>query len=241
MNPARSNIILAAILSTVITPAINPAFAGDYCTTNIATIPDNATPGVQIPITVTAGTNQTIDSIELDLTLLHDWVGDLVITLESPSGTVITLLDRPGIPSTGFPGPFGCGGRNMTATFTDSAAVTAESTCSTTAAPVIAGPVIPTMPMDTFTDEPADGQWTLTIADHSPYDTGVITDACLSLTTSTACTADLNNDGELDFLDISEFLSAYSASNPLADLNNDGQYDFLDISEFLTAYTTGCP
>ena len=55
------------------------------------------------------------------------------------------------------------------------------------------------------------------------------------------CIADLNGDGELDFLDISEFLSLYSSQQPGADLNGDGQYDFLDISEFLSAYTSGCP
>lgn len=55
------------------------------------------------------------------------------------------------------------------------------------------------------------------------------------------CPADLNGDGNLDFLDISEFLSAYNAGTLAADLNNDGNYDFLDISAFLTSYNTGCP
>jgi len=55
------------------------------------------------------------------------------------------------------------------------------------------------------------------------------------------CAADLNGDGNLDFLDISEFLSAYTAGLPIADLNNDGNHDFLDISAFLTSYNTGCP
>ena len=53
--------------------------------------------------------------------------------------------------------------------------------------------------------------------------------------------ADLNGDGELDFLDISAFLQGYSAMNPIADFNNDGEFDFLDISNFLSDYSTGCP
>jgi len=53
--------------------------------------------------------------------------------------------------------------------------------------------------------------------------------------------ADLNSDGDLDFLDISAFLSGYSSQDPIADLNGDGAYDFLDISAFLAAYTNGCP
>ena len=51
--------------------------------------------------------------------------------------------------------------------------------------------------------------------------------------------ADLNGDGELDFLDISEFLSLYTANAPQADFNGDGEWDFLDISAFLAAYSAG--
>lgn len=53
--------------------------------------------------------------------------------------------------------------------------------------------------------------------------------------------ADLNGDGELDFLDISDFLAAFTALDLAADFNGDGELDFLDISLFLTAFTDGCP
>lgn len=53
--------------------------------------------------------------------------------------------------------------------------------------------------------------------------------------------ADINGDNELDFLDISLFLNAFSSNAPAADFNNDGQWDFLDISLFLGAFTAGCP
>ncbi len=53
--------------------------------------------------------------------------------------------------------------------------------------------------------------------------------------TAAQCVADLNLDGALDFLDISELLN----SNP--DLNGDGHFDFLDISMFLESYAGGCP
>lgn len=55
------------------------------------------------------------------------------------------------------------------------------------------------------------------------------------------CLADLNDDGELDFLDISAFLSAYTNMETDADLNSDGEFDFLDISAFLSSYSSGCP
>ncbi len=55
------------------------------------------------------------------------------------------------------------------------------------------------------------------------------------------CAADLNNDGVLDFFDVSMFLNAYSSMNPIADFDGNGVYDFFDVSAFLNAYTAGCP
>lgn len=55
------------------------------------------------------------------------------------------------------------------------------------------------------------------------------------------CAADLNDDTILDFFDISIFLSAFSAQDPIADLTNDGIFDFFDVSVFLSFFSTGCP
>lgn len=49
------------------------------------------------------------------------------------------------------------------------------------------------------------------------------------------CHADLNDDDELDFFDISFFLT-----NSI-DFNEDTVFDFFDISEFLQAFGAGCP
>jgi hypothetical protein len=55
------------------------------------------------------------------------------------------------------------------------------------------------------------------------------------------CPADLTGEGSLNFLDVSAFLSAYSATDPAADFVVDGQFNFLDVSAFLGAYSAGCP
>ena len=47
--------------------------------------------------------------------------------------------------------------------------------------------------------------------------------------------------GELNFFDVSAFLSAFSSSSPSADINNDGQWNFFDISAFLNTFNAGCP
>jgi hypothetical protein len=56
-----------------------------------------------------------------------------------------------------------------------------------------------------------------------------------------ACLADLTGDGTLNFFDVSAFLNAYTASDPIADFNGDGGFDFFDVSAFLNAYNAGCP
>ena len=56
-----------------------------------------------------------------------------------------------------------------------------------------------------------------------------------------ACPADLTGDGELNFFDVSAFLNAFAANDPIADFTGDGMYNFFDVSAFLNAFNAGCP
>ncbi|HCT46385.1 MAG: hypothetical protein CMJ35_10980 [Phycisphaerae bacterium] len=57
-----------------------------------------------------------------------------------------------------------------------------------------------------------------------------------------SCVADLNGDGELNFFDVSAFLTAFNGGDlEVADINGDGDLNFFDVSEFLTAFNAGCP
>jgi len=47
--------------------------------------------------------------------------------------------------------------------------------------------------------------------------------------------------GELNFFDVSAFLSAFNAMEPAADFDGNGMYNFFDISAFLMAFNAGCP
>ncbi len=53
--------------------------------------------------------------------------------------------------------------------------------------------------------------------------------------------ADLNNDGLINFTDVSTFVALFTANNPTADFNNDGLLNFTDVSAFVAAFTAGCP
>jgi hypothetical protein len=57
---------------------------------------------------------------------------------------------------------------------------------------------------------------------------------------SSPCDIDFNNDGELNFFDVSAFLQAYMNFDPVADFTGDGQFNFFDVSAFLIAYQEGC-
>ena len=47
--------------------------------------------------------------------------------------------------------------------------------------------------------------------------------------------------GTLNFFDVSVFLNAFNAADPMADLNGDGEFNFFDVSGFLSAFNAGCP
>lgn len=60
----------------------------------VLAIPDDNVTGVSTTLSL-AG-DLTIDRVEVDLSIAHGWIGDLLVTLTSPSGTTFALVDRPG-------------------------------------------------------------------------------------------------------------------------------------------------
>jgi hypothetical protein len=57
----------------------------------------------------------------------------------------------------------------------------------------------------------------------------------------TACSADFNADGTVNFFDISDFIDAFSTQDPATDLDANGQSNFFDVAAFIDAYNAGCP
>ncbi|MCL4222709.1 MAG: PQQ-binding-like beta-propeller repeat protein [Phycisphaerales bacterium] len=55
-----------------------------------------------------------------------------------------------------------------------------------------------------------------------------------------ACPADFNDNGSVDFFDIIAYLEAFSAGATAADTNGDGIINFFDLQMFLGLYTAGC-
>lgn len=72
-------------------------------------IPDEDTTGlsnIQL-LTSIGGTTLGVDVrlLKVCFQISHTWVGDLVVSLTSPNGNTVVLMDQPGVPAT----TFGCG------------------------------------------------------------------------------------------------------------------------------------
>lgn len=70
---------------------------------------------------------------------------------------------------------------------------------------------------------------------------GYVSSTLVSMTTRARCQPDFTGEGDLNFLDISAFLTAYGSQDPVVDFHQDGLFNFLDVSAFLAAFGAGCP
>ncbi len=133
----------------------------------------------------------TIDRLKVRLQrLVHSWVGDLRMTLESPAGTVVTLMNSPG------PGADGARGDNFVDLVLDDRATrTIEAIADQPADPAgYTGSFRPDSPLSAFDGEPRAGTWTLRVSDlFAPADRGTLHDWGI-VPDGRACSAPLNGD-----------------------------------------------
>ncbi len=122
------------------------------------------------------GTGCTSDIGATTVGLDHTWVGDLVITLTSPQGTVVTLMSNPGSANNS--------GNNFCNTVLDDSATALIQSISPTGAPYT-GTFKPASPLAAFTGENGNGVWTLSISDVFPADGGNLRAFSLSIRTFT--------------------------------------------------------
>lgn len=132
-------------------------------------IPDGNATGVISSFTV--GENVVLTDVDVRVQIDHSWVGDLRIQLRSPAGTLVTLLDRPGVPAS----TYGCSDNDLDVTFDDGAAQSLESYCAGTT-PWFSGTAQPTQALAVLNGESTAGTWQLIVADFVGADTGSIVD-----------------------------------------------------------------
>lgn len=137
-------------------------------------IPDNAPAGIAVPVSTT--TEGIVGRIEVSLDgttcttlngattvgLSHANISQLRITLTSPSGTTVSLLEPASVP--------GIGSSNLCGTrFSDSAGASIGSL----SAP-FSGAVIPAQPLSAFRGQSMAGTWTLRVIDTAAGQTGTL-------------------------------------------------------------------
>lgn len=65
--------------------------------------------------------------------------------------------------------------------------------------------------------------------------------ASWAVATESRCVADLDQNGAIDFFDISILVRGVLDNDLSVDINGDGTLDFFDVSDFLDAIVLGCP
>lgn len=234
-NASAVTLVAAALVGA----ASATASAQSVCVTGANAIPDGAGSVSRVIDVPTPATPSVIASLTVSAVVTHPWVGDLRIVLRHPSGAEVVLLDRPGIPSIGFPGPWGCGGDGMDVLFDDSAATGAESTCETSGI-AIAGARHPAEPLAAFAGLASDGTWTLEVVDEVAGDSGSLGAVCLNIVTKrvVACPADLDGNGAIDGADLAFILGGWGSacSGCPEDLTGDGLIDGADLAVLLGAW-----
>jgi subtilisin family serine protease len=129
------------------------------------TIPDRST--VSIPLAV--NDNLRITDLNVGFAITHTYDSDLQISLRSPAGTTVSLVNRRG-----------GSGDNFTGTIIDDEATRAISAGS---AP-FTGSFRPETALTAFDGQATRGTWTLIVTDAARYDTGRVTAFSLSVTGS---------------------------------------------------------
>ena len=125
---------------------------------------DNAT----ISETVTFGAENS-DVVDVNVTVNsdHTWVGDLIISITSPTGTTVELMNNIGGPG------LGCAGDGLDVVFDDAATLTyadLDGTCNNN--PAAEGTFQSLEVLSVFNGESAAGDWTISVTDLAGGDSG---------------------------------------------------------------------
>lgn len=130
-------------------------------------IPDGNLTGVASGVTVAHAGPLTNLAVRVDIS--HTYVGDLKISLRHPDGTTAVLLDRPGVPASGY----GCDDDNLSVRFADGGP-SLENHCADTT-PWFSGNAGPVNPLSTLASRPsAAGEWQLIVSDAEALDAGTL-------------------------------------------------------------------
>lgn len=154
------------------------SFSTTFCGTAVSTdvpivIPSSGTPTVNSTLTIPTEDNVSIQKVTVSLNISHSWINDLIVTLISPSGTQVQLLNRECNPNQGD--------ADAIATFDDNGIVLV---CGEN--PAISGVLIPEQPLSALNGQNSQGVWTLRVQDTFNQDGGAINSWSLDICSENA-------------------------------------------------------
>ncbi|HMQ77848.1 MAG TPA: proprotein convertase P-domain-containing protein, partial [Flavobacteriales bacterium] len=160
-------------LNNVVATCNGPGSGCVYSSTAPTNILDLAT--VSNSITVPSLGGQVITDLNVFVNITHTYIGDLLLSLQSPMGTTIALISN-GV----------CGSaQNMTVEFDQQAASPIGTSC-----PLTNLFCIPAVSLAGFNGQVVEGTWTLSVQDAANGDIGTLNSWCLiPQLTSPPCTA----------------------------------------------------
>lgn len=145
-------------------------FCGQSISTNVPIVIPETTATVSSTLTIPTNQNVVIEKITATLNISHTWINDLVVTLISPTGTQVQLINRECSPTM-------AGFQNTVATFDD---LGATVVCSATP-PALSGILLPQQPLSAFNGQNSQGLWTLQVQDVANLDGGAINSWSLTI------------------------------------------------------------
>lgn len=149
-------------------------FCGTTASTNVpVVIPSTGTPTVNSTLTIPAVDDVIIQKITVSLNISHSWINDLIVTLISPTGTQVQLMNRECNPNQGD--------SNAVATFDDNGIVLV---CGVS--PAISGVILPEQPLSAINGQNSQGVWTLQVQDVFNQDGGAINSWSLTICSENA-------------------------------------------------------
>jgi len=222
-NGADTSMVMSYI--TVVSGANCPNCISTAATDVPIVISSSGTPTITSQINMTSG--GVISDVNItNLVGVHTWITDLSITLTSPAGTTVSLMNRP------------CNSEEDFDLGYDDDAATGTLPCP----PVGGGMYIPDAALATFNGENPQGNWTLTIVDNANQDGGSLNgwtlEVCftsnsscnLQATTSSTAATGANADGTATAIPV-------GGTAPYTYLWDDGQTTQTAINLIAGAYT----
>lgn len=134
-----------------------------FTSTNVPIVIPTTAAIVESTLTIPSGQNQVIQDITVNVNLTHSWINDLIVTLISPTGTQVRLVNRPCPSSSSF--------QNANVIFTTSGNALA---CAPLPETAISGTIIPNQSFAAFTGQNTEGIWILRVQDAVAQDGGSI-------------------------------------------------------------------